>query len=185
MSFINKAFLTYASGMLKGLDRTRKCPFEVQMKVFTTLLKGGKDTAFGSEHGFSKIGSVRDFQRQVPVRDYDALYPYIQRLRYGEDYVLWNETTRFFAKSSGTSSGKSKFIPITRTNLWGCHYGGMQRMLANYVQRYPDSRIYSGKALTLGGSVEPDLGGRSFQRRPLCNTLAQLARFGGIFKNSG
>ena len=162
MSFIKKAFLTYASGMLKGLDRTRKCPFEVQMKVFTTLLKGGKDTAFGLEHGFSKIGSVRDFQRQVPVRDYDALYPYIERLRSGEDYVLWNETTRFFAKSSGTSSGKSKFIPITRTNLWGCHYGGMQRMLANYVQHYPDSRIYSGKALTLGGSVEPDLGGRSF-----------------------
>ena len=162
MSLINKAFLTYAHRMLKGLDRTRKHPLEVQMKVFRTLLKGGKDTAFGRDHGFSKIGSVRDFQRLVPVRDYNELYPYIERLRSGEDYVLWNEKTRFFAKSSGTSSGKSKFIPITRTNLWGCHYGGMQRMLANYLQRFPDSRIYSGKALTLGGSVEPDLGGKSF-----------------------
>ena len=66
-----------------------------------------------------------------------------------------------FAKSSGTSSGKSKFIPITHTNLRECHYGGM-RMLANYVQNYPDSRIYSGKSITLGGSVAPDFGGRNF-----------------------
>lgn len=162
MSFINKIFLTYASGMLKSLDRTRRHPFEEQLKVFKTLLKGGTDTAFGNYHRFSRISSIKDFQRQVPVCDYNELYPYIERLRSGEDYVLWNEKTRFFAKSSGTSSGKSKFIPVTRTNLWRCHYGGMQRMLANYLQRYPNSSIYSGKSLTLGGSVEPDLSGKSF-----------------------
>ncbi|HPH52960.1 MAG TPA: GH3 auxin-responsive promoter family protein [Bacteroidales bacterium] len=162
MSLINKIYLSCAHGMLKGLDRTRKYPFEVQKEVFTTLLKGGADTIFGSEHGFSKISSIQDFQRQVPVRDYNALYPYIERLRFGENYVLWNEKTHFFAKSSGTSSGKSKFIPITHTNLRECHYGGMLRMLANYVQHYPDSRIYSGKSITLGGSVAPDFGGRNF-----------------------
>lgn len=112
MSLINKIYLSCAHGMLKGLDRTRKYPFEVQKEVFTTLLKGGADTIFGSEHGFSKISSIQDFQRQVPVRDYNALYPYIERLRFGENYVLWNEKTHFLLKARVRVPARASLSPL-------------------------------------------------------------------------
>ena len=76
------------TGCSRGWTAPGNILFEVQKEVFATLLKGGADTIFGSEHGFSKINSIQDFQRQVPVRDYNALYPYIERLRFGENYVL-------------------------------------------------------------------------------------------------
>ncbi|MDD2594343.1 MAG: GH3 auxin-responsive promoter family protein [Bacteroidales bacterium] len=162
MNIINNIFLLYASAMLKSTDFGRHYPADSQQKTFRQLIKGGADTLFGHEHDFGGINSIEDFQRRVPIREYDAMQPYIEKLRTGENYILWNEKTSFFAKSSGTSSDKSKYIPVTPTNLRGCHYGGMQRMLANYVHHYPDSRIFNGKALTLGGSVEPDLSKNTF-----------------------
>ena len=80
----------------------------------------------------------------------------------GEDYVLWNKKVRMFAKSSGTSSDKSKYIPVPQECLQVNHYGGFKRMLASYVNSNPQSRIFLGKALTLGGSVTPDKTGKIF-----------------------
>ncbi|HIZ85532.1 MAG TPA: GH3 auxin-responsive promoter family protein [Candidatus Coprenecus stercoravium] len=156
MSVINKVVMAALSPLLRKFDQGCAHPGAVQEKVFRELLDSGKRTVFGNEHGFGEIRDYRDYIRRVPVREYDQFAPYIERLRRGENYVLWNEKVRWFAKSSGTSSDKSKYIPVTPANLSGCHYSGFKTMLATYIRRYPDSGLFRGKALTLGGSVRVD-----------------------------
>lgn len=156
MSLINKICLSYLAGTLKKIDESRKDPISFQIKEFKEMIKKGTDTSFGKEHKFSSVKNIEDYTRSVPIRDYNAFQPYIDRLRSGEDYVLWNQKVRWFAKSSGTSSDKSKFIPITQDNLKDCHMGGFIRLLISYLERNPKSNILSGRALTLGGSVQLD-----------------------------
>ncbi len=124
---------------------------------FGELIKRGRNTAFGKEHKFDSIKNIDDFRRNVPVLDYNATASYINRLRNGEDYVLWDQKVRWYAKSSGTSADKSKYIPITPDSLYINHYGGFKRMITSYLLNNPKSSLYSGKALTLGGSVKPDI----------------------------
>ena len=107
---------------------------------------------FGQEHQFGSIRDVAAFQRLVPIREYDDLLPYIERVRQGEQRVLWNTPVRWLAKSSGTTAGKSKFIPVTREVLQHCHYEGARITVALYLHRHPTSKLLSGKSLTLGGS---------------------------------
>lgn len=163
MNLINPIFLLYSKQLLKELDLGRKNPVPYQEHWFRYLIENGKDTAFGKEWGFDSIKTIKDFQHKVPVMDYNRTEPYIQRLLRGEDYILWNKKTRMFAKSSGTSSSKSKFIPLPSDYLQINHYGGFKRMLASYVQNNPGTGIFKGKALTLGGSVKPDKSGRILQ----------------------
>ena len=155
MNLINRIFLQYNHKLLKELDLSRRNPVQYQEHWFRYLMENGKDTAFGKEWGFDTIKNIDDFQNKVPVMDYNRTEPYIKRLLDGEDFILWNRKTRMFAKSSGTSSGKSKFIPITDESLQVTHYGGFLRMLASYVHSNPSTGIFKGKALTLGGSVKP------------------------------
>ena len=161
MNIINGIFLKYSGRMLRELDNSRRDPMQFQMEWFRYLVENGKSTAFGREHGFDAISNVRDYQNRVPVREYNDILPYIERLLKGEDHVLWNRKTRMFAKSSGTSSDKSKFIPVTDESLQVTHYGGFKRMLASYINSNPHSGLFKGKALTLGGSVKPDKSGRT------------------------
>ncbi|MDR0765569.1 MAG: GH3 auxin-responsive promoter family protein, partial [Odoribacteraceae bacterium] len=156
MSFINKTCLAYLAPTLARLDKSRRDPATFQHACFRALLQGGRHTAFGHDHHFHSIRSIRDFQRAVPVRDYDAFQPYIDRLRRGEKHVTWNQRVRWFAKSSGTSADKSKYIPVTPDNLHACHLGGFTRSLASYIRRHPRTRLLAGKALTLGGSLRLD-----------------------------
>ncbi len=154
---INKAVLTWGQGFLKEVEQSLTKAPELQQKVFGKLMEGGRQTIFGRERDFDSIHSLSDFQKRVKLSKYDDIAPYITRIRQGEDYVLWNQKVRWFAKSSGTSSDKSKFIPITKDSLYGTHFKGMKMMLFNYVHLNPDSRIFSSYALTLGGSVAPDV----------------------------
>ena len=160
MNLINRILLAYWKSLLKEADSYREKPFEVQNSLFQSLIKGGAESKFGHEHDFSNIKDYEDFRKKVPVRDYNALFPYINRLRLGEQYVLWNQKTPWYAKSSGTSADKSKFIPITPDNLKGCHYKGFQTLLASYISTHTDSKLFYGKSLTLGGSVKPECAGR-------------------------
>ena len=156
MNLTNRIFLLYSKQLLHELDLSRKNPVPYQEHWFHYLMENGRNTAFGNEWKFDSIKNIRNFQRKVPVLDYNSTEPYIKRLMAGEDYILWNRKVRMFAKSSGTSSGKSKFIPITYESLQANHYGGFKRMLASYIHSNPSSGIFKGKALTLGGSVKPD-----------------------------
>ena len=174
MNFINTILLTYWRGLLREIDSYRESPIEVQRGVFDTLVSNGRETKFGKEHHFDNIHSYEDFRKNVPVRDYNAISPYIERIRHGEDYVLWNQKIPWYAKSSGTSADKSKFIPISPDNLKGCHMKGFQALLASYINSHQDSRLFYGKSLTLGGSVKPESsGGASYDSGDLSAVLLQ------------
>ena len=155
-AMINRAVSFFLTPLLRQIDRGRRNPWEMQQQFFHRLIKAGKATAFGQEHRFDHIRDVAAFQRSVPVREYDELLPYIARIRQGEKQVLWNTPVCRLAKSSGTTAGKSKFIPITRDVLQRCHYEGAKAVVALYLHRYPASKLLCGKSLTLGGSLGSD-----------------------------
>lgn len=174
MNFINKILLLYWKSLIQEIDSYRESPIEVQHNTFETLMEGGRESKFGAEHRFSTIEGYEAFRKRVPIRDYNAFKPYIERLRQGEEYVLWNQKTPWYAKSSGTSADKSKFIPITPDNLKSCHFKGFQTLLASYINTHRDSKLFYGKSLTLGGSVKPEsFGGVSYYSGDLSAVLLQ------------
>jgi len=127
-------------------------PHEVQQETFLKLITQAKDTNWGIEHSYAKIESVKDYQDAVRIQTYEDLEPYVERLRKGEKDLLWPGEVKWFAKSSGTTSSKSKFIPVTREALEDCHFRGGKDVLAIYTSMNPESKIFTGKGLTLGGS---------------------------------
>ncbi len=149
---LNAAFRWFIRKRMMNIERVRSRPVELQRHLFNRLLLEGKSTAFGAEHGFRSMRSLREFQRQVPIRTYDEFKPYIQRAQQGELGVLWPGETRWFAKSSGTSSDRSKFLPVTEASLRGCHYKGGKDLLALFCNQRPQAELYDGKHLILGGS---------------------------------
>ncbi len=156
MSLINNIVFEALKPALKHFDKGQKDPVATQMRLLAYLTECGRQTAFGIDHDFGSIRTYEDFRKHVPVREYDELAPYIERLRRGEDYVLWNERTKYFARSSGTSSDKSKYIPITPSALSKCHFRGFMTTLGTYMRNNPGTRIFNGRSLTLGGSVRLD-----------------------------
>jgi len=134
------------------IDLFRKYPFDVQRETMFRLVETARDTEFGKKYGFQDINSIEDFQKQVPLSTYDEAKEYINRLRDGEMNLLWPGEIKWFAKSSGTTSDKSKFIPVSTESLEECHFRGGKDVLAIYANNNPDNRMLSGKGLTLGGS---------------------------------
>jgi len=137
---------------LSQIEHFRKFPAETQERVLLEIIKTAVSTELGKKYDFPSIRSVQDFQSRVPVRNYEEYVPFIDRLIKGEKDITWPGEVRWFAKSSGTTSAKSKFIPVSRESLWECHYQAAKDILAIYAVNYPDTKIFSGKALTLGGS---------------------------------
>ena len=137
---------------LHQIDLFRKYPVDVQRETLFKLLEEAKDTLVGKEFGFAEIQSFPEFQERVPVRNYDAYKPLITRVMEGEQNIFWPSEIKWFAKSSGTTSEKSKFIPVSWEALEDCHFRGGKDVLAIYSQNYPDNKLISGKGLTLGGS---------------------------------
>ncbi|MFT5921035.1 MAG: hypothetical protein ACJAU0_000574 [Flavobacteriales bacterium] len=152
----NTLFSWVIKKRLHQIDLFRMYPMEVQMEWFERLIAEGRDSDFGSNHGFSSIRTIADFKEAVPIRDYDEFRPYIDRLRDGEQGVLWPSRVKWFAKSSGTTSDVSKYIPVTKEALEDCHYKGGKDLLAMYCQNVPDGKPYSGKCLVMGGSSNID-----------------------------
>jgi len=123
-----------------------------QSEVLAWLLHSAKDTDYGTHHDFAGIKSYDDFKARVPVVSYPALRASIERMIAGEADVLWPGRCRRFAQSSGTSDGKSKYIPLTDSSLSVNHYAGGADVVARYLNIYPDSRLFGGKSFILGGS---------------------------------
>lgn len=145
--------LLTSKSKLAQIDRIKHIPFELQNKELANLIKNGSETVFGVEKHFSNIQNYKQFQQNVPIYTYNSFAPYIKRLIGGEHYILWNQKVRWFARSSGTSSDKSKYIPITPDSLRINHFGGMKKMLINYLLHNPKTLLPTTKALTLGGSI--------------------------------
>lgn len=131
-----------------------KYPIEVQNEVFEKLIGMGKTTEFGKDHNFSQMKAQAHFREQVPLQTYEDVKPYIKRLQQGEQNLLWSTPINWFAKSSGTTSDKSKFIPVSREALEDCHYKAGKDLLALYNNNHPNNKVYNGKSLVLGGSSQ-------------------------------
>ncbi len=130
----------------------RDHPHEIQNETLLSLLNNAENTVWGKKYNYSTISSVEDFKKAVPLQKYSDIKPYVERLRDGEKDLLWPGDVKWFAKSSGTTSDKSKFIPVTKEALEDCHLRGPKDVFAQYIRRYPDTKLLKGKTLTLGGS---------------------------------
>ena len=135
------------------IDLFRKYPIEVQKEWFNKLIKNASYTEFGIQHGFKSIESYSDFQKQVPLQTYTEVKPWVDRLMKGEKALLWPTETRWFAQSSGTTSARSKLIPVTRESLVDCHQKGGKDLVALYFDNCPNGKVYNKKHLTVGGST--------------------------------
>ena len=137
---------------LHQIDLFMKYPFEVQKDTLFKLLDRAAHTFIGKELGFAGIKTIDQFQQQVPLHSYDDLKHDISRIMEGEQNLLWPSEIKWFAKSSGTTSDKSKFIPVSMESLEECHFRGGKDTIAIYTRNNPNSKLLTGKALTLGGS---------------------------------
>jgi len=129
-----------------------KYPHEVQQDLFMRLVDSAKFTEWGKQYGYEGIQSLDDFKNRVPIQNYESLQPYIDRLMKGEQNILWNSDIKWFAKSSGTTAGKSKFIPVSAEAMEECHYKGAKDLVSIYCNNNPETQIFTGKGLILGGS---------------------------------
>jgi hypothetical protein len=137
---------------LKQIELFKKYPEETQEGVLSKLLSKASNTEWGKTYEYPSIASVKDYQNRLPIQSYDDIIPIVERLRNGDRNVLWPGEMKWFAKSSGTTSAKSKFIPVSRDSLEDCHYRGAKDILVIYTNNNPDTKIFSGKGLILGGS---------------------------------
>ena len=152
MKFLSPAISRLALLRIAHIERWVANPVATQREVLQDLVTHGQNTIFGRKYGFNEIFNIRKFKEAVPISEYEDLKPFIDRLFEGEEQVLWNTPVRWFAKSSGTTSDKSKFIPITEESLEDCHYQAAKDALALYYNFNNDSDLLTGKGLVIGGS---------------------------------
>ncbi len=134
----------------------RSYPFNVQQDIFNHLIFKAAETEWGRKYNFIDFQNIKDFQTTLPLQTYEDVKPYIDRLRNGEQNLLWPGEIKWFAKSSGTTADKSKFIPMSKDALEKCHFRGGKDVLAIYAHHFPESKLFKGKGLTLGGSHKID-----------------------------
>ena len=154
MPFIPSFIKWINTKRLSQIDLFRKYPAESQKEVLTRLIARSRETVWGKQHGYASIATHGQFCSNVPIQTYEEMIPWVERLRAGEENLLWPGEVRWFAKSSGTTSTKSKFIPITGESLKGTHFRGAKDCLVLYISLNPETTIFRGKGLTLGGSQE-------------------------------
>ena len=152
-SIVNKL---YFQPRRRELERYINKGEEMQHEILQYLVKRGKDTEYGRKYLFSTINNYNDFAQNIPLNTYEELKGYIERMRHGERNILWPGQVKWYAKSSGTTNDKSKFIPITHEGLQNVHYQGGKDVLAYYLSNNPNSKLFSGKGLILGGSHSPN-----------------------------
>ena len=136
------------------IDLFLKYPIEVQEELLFNLLQKAKNTEIGKSFDFASITSYREFADRVPITTYEEYQDRIERARRGETNIFWPTPIKWFAKSSGTTNAKSKFIPVTNDSLEDCHYAASKDLLCMYLNNNPDSELFLGKSLRLGGSKE-------------------------------
>lgn len=131
-----------------------KHPIEVQKETFLKLIKEAKNTAWGKKYDYNSISSIAEFQERVPISSYENIYPWIEKMMKGEQNLLWGDEINWFSKSSGTTNAKSKYIPVSKKALEDCHYKGGKDLISIYLNNNPNSKLFAGKSLVLGGSYQ-------------------------------
>lgn len=152
MKLLSPAISRLARFRLGTIEQWIQYPIEAQRNVLQHLITEGQYTEFGRKYRFNKTFRIRDFKKAIPIQTYEDLKPSIDRMMLGEENILWNTPIEWFAKSSGTTSDRSKFIPISEESLDANHYQGNKDVLTMYYQNYPESDLLTGKGLVIGGS---------------------------------
>lgn len=150
----NSIFSWIVKKRIHQIELFKKFPLEVQTELFQNLVSTAAFTEYGLKYNFKDITTYEDFKNQVPLCEYDDLKPYIDRVMEGEQDILWPTETKWFAKSSGTTSSRSKLIPVTPESLEDCHYKGGKDLLSMYYNNYENRKLYNGKHLIVGGSAQ-------------------------------
>ncbi len=152
MSFISKVISWFLKKRVAQIEYFKTRPHEVQENTLKELLSLARETQWGRKHGFSSIARYEDFRERVPLQDYEDIKPMVDRILKGEQNILWPSDIHWFAKSSGTTGDRSKFIPISQESLSNCHYKAGKDVLSIFCHNNPRSNIFDGKALIMGGS---------------------------------
>lgn len=134
------------------IDLFKRYPGDVQREILSNLLTTANNTEWGCKYDFNSIKSYSEFRKRLPIQEYNDIKPYVERARKGEKDILWPGEIKWFAKSSGTTNDKSKFIPVSKEAIEDCHYRGGKDVLLINENLYPDNRILKGKGLIIGGS---------------------------------
>src|SRR5208283_1153989 len=170
MQLLNSIVGWFNIKRLHQIGLFKQYPFHVQQEHLFKLICKARDTEWGKKFRFDKIQTVEDFQNNVPLQTYEDIKPYVNRLRNGEQNLLWPGEIKWFAKSSGTTNDKSKFIPVSKDALEDCHFRGGKDIMAIYTEMHPNTKIFTGKGLTLGGSHQID----NFSNQSLYGDLSAI-----------
>ncbi|MEY3678943.1 MAG: hypothetical protein RI924_1084 [Bacteroidota bacterium] len=154
MTLVNSFFTWIMKKRIHQIELFIKYPHEVQEEVFRNLIYTAQQTEWGKQYHYSDLQNSSQFKERVPIQTYDTLKPYIERMLAGEQNILWPSEIKWFAKSSGTTNDRSKFIPVSEESLEECHYKGGKDLLSIYCNNRPDTKIFTGKCLVLGGSSQ-------------------------------
>ena len=154
MEIINSILTWVMKKRIHQMEFFMKYPLEVQDELRRDLLSAARQTEFGLRHNFDEIINYEDFRRKIPLMTYEDLHPYVERIMRGEQNVLWPTPIKWFSKSSGTTNSRSKFIPVSQEALDECHFKGGKDLMSIYVNNYPDTHVFSGKGLAVGGSLQ-------------------------------
>ncbi|MFC2100531.1 GH3 auxin-responsive promoter family protein [Bacteroidota bacterium] len=152
MALINSVISWVIKKRIHQIGLFMKYPHEVQSELFKRLITAAKDTEWGKKYDYKSIINVDEFRQRVPVSDYEGFKPYIERLKMGEQNILWNSDIKWFAISSGTTNDKSKFIPVSIESLEECHYKAGKDMLSIFCNNKPDTLMFDGRGLSMAGS---------------------------------
>ncbi len=152
MKLLSPAISSLARMRLWRIEGWKNHPIDAQREVLQDLVTSAQYTEFGRRYNFSKLFNIKSYKQAVPLQEYDDIKPYIQRIMNGEQNILWNTPVYWFAKSSGTTSDKSKFIPVSEESLEESHYKAAKDVLTMYYNFNPESELLTGKGLVIGGS---------------------------------
>ena len=152
MEIINSVFSWLIKKRIHQIELFMKYPINVQNELLQNLVYEARNTEWGKKHDFKNIKNYNDYINKVPLQNYESLQTLILRIKQGEQNVLWHSEIKWFAKSSGTTTGKSKFIPVSKESLEDCHYKGGKDLLAIYHNIHPETKLIVGKTLVVGGS---------------------------------
>lgn len=152
MELLNSVLVWILKKRVAQMEHFMKCPHDVQNELFKSLISTSKATEWGKKYDYSSIHNFANFQERIPLSHYEDMFPYIERSMKGEENILWPGKVKWFAKSSGTTNARSKFIPVTTESLEDCHYKAGKDMLSLFIHNRPNTKVFKGKGLSIGGS---------------------------------
>jgi GH3 auxin-responsive promoter len=179
MNLLSKTISFVARLRYKRIHNWVNHPAAAQRQVLQSLISDAQYTVFGKQYDFAKLFTIKEFKQRVPLHEYDDMRPYIERMMAGEENVLWNAPVNWFAKSSGTSNNKSKFIPVSDESLKENHFQASKDVLTKYYKNFPSSDLLTGKGLVVGGSHQISQLSEDIQCGDLSAILMQNSPFWG------